>query len=231
MFVIDELYDERTKIDPKQVYFLIHSGSGTMGFNTSSKFSKLYSNASETNGFNKKYLESFKKVRSFAKSNREELRKLVQRGVSRAVGFDVEYNPIFDKPHNDIEVSNNGSLRYKLMKGTSQLKPGELFVIPGTCVSPAYVVKGLRGLENSHFTINHGSGRKYTRAQIFSKFRRRDFSDLFKGVVLNVPSKKMIEEIPKGYKNIEDVIASVEDAKLVKKVAKLRPVGVVVERK
>ncbi len=41
----------------------------------------------------------------------------------------------------------------------------------------------------------------------------------------------MIEEIPKAYKKIEDIISSVEKYNLGEKVAKLKPLGVIVERK
>lgn len=41
----------------------------------------------------------------------------------------------------------------------------------------------------------------------------------------------MVEEIPKAYKNIEDIIDTVEEYGLAKRIAKLKPVGVIVERK
>jgi tRNA-splicing ligase RtcB len=105
-----------------------------------------------------------------------------------------------------------------------------VFVIPGTAVDAAYLVEGSFGLENSLGTINHGAGRKYTRAQIFSKYRRKKFDNLFNEIALNVNPKKMIEEIPKAYKNIDDVMDSVEEYDLARRIARLRPVGVIVER-
>ena len=47
---------------------------------------------------------------------------------------------------------------------------------------------------------------------------------------MNVPYKQMIEEVPTAYKNIEDVIASVEEFNLAEKIATFRTLGLIVER-
>jgi tRNA-splicing ligase RtcB len=105
-----------------------------------------------------------------------------------------------------------------------------MIVIPGNCVDSAYAVIGQEGLSQTHKTINHGCGRKYTRSQLFSRFRRADLSETFKGIVLNVSPSQMTEEHPSGYKNIEDVIDSLERFKIARRIAKLNPVAVIVDR-
>ena len=135
---------------------------------------------------------------------------------------------VFDKTHNDIETYDDKS--YKIRKGTSSLQPGELFIIPSNAADAAYLVRGREGLADTYYTINHGCGRKYTRTQMYTRLRKTNFEYMFKGVALNVSYKQMIEEAPVGYKDIQDVLASLEEFKIAEIVAKLKPVGVIVER-
>ncbi len=177
-------------------------------------------------------MEAFNNAKKHAEENRARLKEKIENALEDLDGFPVTTKFLFDKPHNDIEIINNeNKITYKFKKGTSSLNNEEIFVIPGTCTDPSYIVKGQEGLIRSHNTINHGAGRKYTRAQLFSKYRRTNFDNMFRDIVLNVDTKKMIEEIPKGYKNIEDVITSAEEKGLIERIAKLKPVGVVVDRK
>jgi len=233
MFVVEEVFDadvcRRAGIDPGRVYFLIHSGSREKGFKIHTNFTKEFNalNGGDVSRFNYNYLTAFKQAKDYARGNRDKLRE----DVIKAIGGYSAVNPnlLFDKSHNDIQVMADGNI--KLKKGTSSLAPGEVFVIPGTAVDSSYMVVGEEGLKDSNNTINHGAGRTYTREQIFCKFRRKNFDNLFRDVVLNVPVSQMIEEIPKGYKNIEDIIDSVEQFKLARRIVKLKPVGVIVERK
>jgi len=231
MFVIDKIYDQqacqRQGISDKKVYFMIHSGSRELGFATNAYFSKLFKESTNHQDFNRRYLKAVKEAVAYASANRDYLRQLIEQSLINTNGYPVDTKTIFDKPHNDIEVQSDG---YKIKKGTASLIPGDVFVIPGTAVDAAYLVEGSFGLENSLGTINHGAGRKYTRAQIFSKYRRKKFDNLFNEIALNVNPKKMIEEIPKAYKNIDDVMDSVEEYDLARRIARLRPVGVIVER-
>jgi len=236
MFVVDEVYNQeacnKAGLNPKKTYFLIHSGSRNKGFEVNASFSERFRNLNgDRETFNHDYLGAFSEARNYARLNRDILAKIVGEALSRMHETDVKTSMLFDKPHNDIQPVNGQEGVYKLKKGTAYLRPGEIFVIPSNAVDSAYVVLGLPGLEKSHFTINHGCGRRYTREQIFSKFRRVKFNYMFKDVVLNVDPKRMIEEIPKGYKHIGDVVDAVEEHGLARRIAKLIPVGVIVERK
>ena len=234
-YVIEELYNSelcfQNGIDEKKVYFLIHSGSREKGFETYSEFSKKFKELENPHQFNSDYLNAFNDAKNYARANRDSIRILIKKALEQDMNNPIILDPIFDTIHNDIQVEDTDPLTYKIKKGTASLKEGGLFVVPGTAVDPAYVVVGQKGLSESHNTINHGCGRKYTRKQTSVKFRGKNFSHIFKDVALNVDSKKMVEEIPKAYKNIEDIIDTVEEYGLAKRIAKLKPVGVIVERK
>ncbi len=236
IFILDEVYDENQckqfGLDEEKVYFMIHSGSRDFGFQKYKEFSDRFRSLEEDKmkEFNVEYLKSFSEARDYARKNRLLLRQIVEEVISGEFQGNGSFS-FYDKPHNEIESIINGSTYHKLMKGTSTLQEGEMFVIPGTATDSAYVIVGEEGLKDSHNTINHGAGRKYSRNQTLSKFRRSDLDEMFKNIVLNVRPNQMVEEVPAAYKNIHEVIASVERFKLARKVAKLRPIGVIVERK
>jgi len=234
MYVPEEIYAKQTckqfGIEERAVYFLVHTGSRDMGFQVNATFSELFKQNPNPAEFNESYLAAFAQARKYAQANRAQLKVLVEKALEEMHGGRIGTRMIFDKAHNDISVIERGQT-YKLRKGAAKLGAGDIFVIPGNCSDPAYVVTGLPGLKETHYSINHGCGRKYTRAQMFCRFRRTDFDEFFNTISLNVRPSQMIEEMPKSYKPIEEVVSSAEEAGLVKRIAKLRPVGVVVERK
>ena len=238
LFVIDQVYDtqaaRRHGLDEGKIYFLVHTGSRLLGKETGQHFAGIYADE-PTAGFNKQYIDALKALVKYASANRNQIRSNVVERLSADSVTDVSSEVIFDVPHNDIEVKygDRGRIEnYTVRKGSSKLLPGGLAVIPGTCNSHAYLVQGSSGLEASNYSINHGVGRTKTRGQAFSRYARdKSLGKHFKGIVLNVDPKRMIEEIPAAYKKIEDVLTSVEEAGLATKVARLRPLGVIVERK
>jgi release factor H-coupled RctB family protein len=233
LFAVDKLIDsdvaEQHKISADDVYALIHSGSRVQGFETQRSYAREFSlSGSETiEDFNSRYLRDFRKMKAYAKTNRDELRKRVEEAVLDGTNRETEV--LFDSVHNDI-VEENGV--YVLRKGAAQLSFGQLGIIPSNCCDFSYLVVGDKGLSKTGNSINHGCGRKYTRSQVFQKFRRKkDLDSIFNGVILNVRPSQMIEEVPAGYKNIDDVINSVEEQRLARRVAKLKPLAMIVERK
>ena len=228
MYVVQDVFNQDVLdslgIKPKSVSFLIHTGSRVKGFDTHQAFAQLFAkNDLGAGDFNEKYLAAFAEAKTYALQNRNELRRMITEHLE-------EYPStfIFDKAHNDIEPY--GGDAFKIRKGTASLQPGEVFMIPSTATGHAYLVRGKEGLVESYNTINHGCGRRYTRSQMFSKLRKTNFESMFNGIAMNVSYKQMIEEVPTAYKNIEDVIASVEEFNLAEKIATFRPLGLIVER-
>ena len=233
LFVIDKVYDsgacENHEIDTKRVYFLIHTGSRQFGFEVYSFFTRLFKESHGSDSFNSGYLQGFQEALNYATANRYYVKKLIDIALEDFHGCEISTTTLLDKAHNEIRILENGPF-FKIQKGTTTLNAGEISIIPGTCADPAYIVLGTEGVKAAHNTLNHGVGRKYTRSQLFSKFRRTKYSHFFKDIALNVSPKQMIEEIPVGYKNIEDVMNSVETSNLARRIARLRPVGVIVSR-
>ncbi len=108
---------------------------------------------------------------------------------------------------------------------------GQPVLIPGDMGRNSFVLVGTeKAMEESFGSTCHGAGRLMSRqaAKKSCKGRSiaREMAD--KGIYTRHTGKwTMAEEIPEAYKNVQDVVHVVHNAGISKKVAKLRPLGVV----
>ena len=108
---------------------------------------------------------------------------------------------------------------------------GQPVIIPGTMGTASYVLVGTNeAMKQSFGSVCHGAGRTMSRKKAKRMVDivelRREFEK--KGIVLRVASRgELGEEAPIAYKDIDNVVNVVHDAGLSRKVARLRPLGVV----
>jgi tRNA-splicing ligase RtcB len=79
-------------------------------------------------------------------------------------------------------------------------------------------------------TTCHGAGRAMSRTQAVkdSAGRRIDKELEARGIIARAQSRKgLAEEQPRAYKNVDDVVEVVDRAGLSRKVARMRPIGVI----
>lgn len=108
---------------------------------------------------------------------------------------------------------------------------GQPVIIPGDMGRASWVLVGQPGsMEKSFGTSCHGAGRVMSRtaAVQHAKGRRIDQELAAQGVIARARSwKGLAEEQPDAYKDVSLVVNVVHQAGLARKVARLRPVGVV----
>jgi tRNA-splicing ligase RtcB (3'-phosphate/5'-hydroxy nucleic acid ligase) len=108
---------------------------------------------------------------------------------------------------------------------------GQPVIIPGDMGRASWVLVGQPGsMARSFGTTCHGAGRAMSRTAAVKEAagRRIDKELLSRGVVARAQSHKgLAEEQPKAYKNVDDVVDVVHEAGLSKKVARMRPIGVI----
>jgi tRNA-splicing ligase RtcB len=108
---------------------------------------------------------------------------------------------------------------------------GQPVIIPGDMGRASWVLAGQDGSMRQTFgTACHGAGRMMSRtaAVKHAKGRRIDEELLARGVIARARSwKGLAEEQPDAYKNVNHVVDVVHRAGLAKKVARMRPIGVV----
>jgi tRNA-splicing ligase RtcB (3'-phosphate/5'-hydroxy nucleic acid ligase) len=108
---------------------------------------------------------------------------------------------------------------------------GQPVIIPGDMGRASWVLVGQPGsMERTFGTTCHGAGRAMSRtAAIKDAAGRRIDKELEAlGIIARAQSHKgLAEEQPRAYKNVDDVVEVVDAAGLSKKVARMRPLGVI----
>jgi tRNA-splicing ligase RtcB len=110
-------------------------------------------------------------------------------------------------------------------------KTGQPVIIPGDMGRASWVLVGQPGsMERTFGTTCHGAGRAMSRtAAVAAAGGRKIEKELeARGVIAMAQSRRgLAEEAPQAYKNVDDVVSVVDGAGLSKKVARMRPIGVI----
>ena len=200
----------------------------------------------------KRYLSAMKAAANYAFANRQIISHYIREtflnvlNVSRAqAGFAV----VYDVCHNIGKFENhnvNGQKKTLFVhrKGATRAFPrehpeipaaykhvGQPVIIPGTMGTSSYVLAGTeKAMEETWGSTCHGAGRIMSRHKAIkeSKGRFIDKELAKKGILVQAKSRQSLaEEMPEAYKDIDEVIRTVEGAGLSKKVAKMVPIAVI----
>ncbi len=108
---------------------------------------------------------------------------------------------------------------------------GQPVIIPGDMGRASWVLVGSEGsMEKAFGSTCHGAGRAMSRtaAKMDGIGRKIDKELESRGVIAMAASRSgLAEEQPKAYKNVDDVVDVVHEADLSRKVARMRPIGVI----
>lgn len=183
---------------------------------------------------------------NYAYCNRQVLSHLV-RGSLKRVFPNVKVETFYEVSHNsakkethkvdgkskDLYVHRKGSTR-AFGSGMKEIPKayrdvGQPVIVGGSMGTSSYILHGTQeGMEKSFGSAIHGAGRAMSRKQATKRYNGNQIIRELdkKGVYVRVHSLKgLAEEAPLAYKNVDDVIESVHNAGLAKKVAKLKPIG------
>lgn len=123
--------------------------------------------------------------------------------------------------HNYISQENHyGENVMVTRKGAVRARRGDLGLIPGSMGARSFVVRGLGNVESFH-SCSHGAGRVMSRTEAKRRISLADHIEATAGIECR-KDEAVIDESPKAYKNIDDVMRSQAD--LVEIVAELRQV-------
>lgn len=107
---------------------------------------------------------------------------------------------------------------------------GQPVIIPGDMGTASYVLVGTEtAMDETFGSVCHGAGRVMSRTKATHSYRGEEVKRRLesKGEVIRADSWKVLaEEAPEAYKDIDEVIKSVELAGLSKPIARLTPLGV-----
>jgi tRNA-splicing ligase RtcB len=182
---------------------------------------------------------------NFAWSNRQAITFNVRRAFTGVFGAAGRLRLIYDVAHNIAKLEEHHGERLCVHRkgATRAFGPahpetpqryravGQPVFIPGSMGTASYVLAGTdAGLTLSFGSTCHGAGRAMSRgaakrARSGAEVRRELEA---RGIVVRCPSSgELAEEAPTAYKDVERVVEVVHRAGLARKVARLRPLGVV----
>jgi len=108
---------------------------------------------------------------------------------------------------------------------------GQPVIIPGTMGSTSYVLVGTqRAMQETWGSTCHGAGRVMSRTKALHEVRgeqlQRELGE--RGIIVQAKGyKTLAEEAPSAYKDVDEVVDVCHNAGISKKVAKMRPIGVI----
>ena len=200
----------------------------------------------------KDYLAIMRAAANFAWCNRQIITHAIREGLSRLLGKsweDLGLYLVYDLAHNIAKIEKHDvdgvtkTLCIHRKGATRSFGPGHPLIpqkyraigqpvlIPGSMGTASYVLVGTeKAMKETFGSCAHGAGRVLGRREALRELDHLEFLDEMKskGIVIRAGSKKTLrEEAPQAYKDIEMVVKSAESAGLAKKVARLKPLGVI----
>ena len=195
------------------------------------------------------YLGAMRAAANFAWANRQGITHFLRQAFKRIFGDGTHLDLIYDVCHNIAKHERyeiGGKTRDVLVhrKGATRAFPpghpevtaayrhaGQPVFIPGSMGTASWVLAGQQGsIDETFGTTCHGAGRLMSRT---AAKKGKDVDTVLKdleaaGIIVRSETKKgILEEIPEAYKDVDEVIEVVHNAGLAKKVARLRPMGVI----
>ena len=195
------------------------------------------------------YLGAMAAAANYAWANRQVITHFTRKSFAKVFGDEVHLRLVYDVAHNmakrerhpmngdvrDLLVHRKGATR-SFAAGSPSVPEayrdiGQPVLIPGSMGTASYVLVGTeRAMKESFGTVCHGAGRLMSRT---AAKRGRDARVESKrleerGIIVRAETRDgILEEIPEAYKDIDAVIDVVHNAGLARRVARLRPMGVV----
>lgn len=200
----------------------------------------------------KRYFGAMAAAANFAFANRQMIMHWTRLALERALGIsprDMGLGLVYDVAHNiaKFEEHRVGGRSRRLCvhrKGATRSFPphhpeipaayreiGQPVLIPGDMGRYSFVLVGQeQAMEESFGSTCHGAGRLMSRQAAKKACRGRNIVQELseRGVVVQGASREtVVEEVPEAYKDVAEVVEVVQQAGLSRKVAKLRPIGVI----
>lgn len=200
----------------------------------------------------KDYLAAMAAAANYAWNNRQCLMHLV-RGAFESI-FDSSWQKlgmhlVYDVAHNIAKIEKHmvGGKEKMLCvhrKGATRalapghealpqkyLKTGQPVIIPGDMGRNSYLLAGTqKAMDETFGTACHGAGRLKSRHEAARTVRYPELIKELesKGIVAMASGQgTMVEEAPSAYKDVNDVVDVVHNAGLARRIARMRPMGVV----
>jgi len=195
------------------------------------------------------YLGAMNAAANFAWANRQGITHFARQAFRKVLGEGASLRVVYDVAHNMAKRETHavdGEQRDTLVhrKGATRAFPsgspfipeayrdvGQPVLIPGSMGTASYVLIGTeRAMEETFGTVCHGAGRMMSRTAAKrgrdARVETRKLEE--QGIFLRAETRDgILEELPEAYKNVDEVVDVVHNAGISRKIARLRPIGVI----
>lgn len=210
------------------VWIMLHSGSRGIGNKIGSYFiskakeemekwyihlpDKDLSYLPENSKYFYDYIKALNWAGHYATLNRELMMQAVISSMNKVLNKNFKTDLMaVNCHHNYVSIERHfGKDCYVTRKGAVSAKKDELGIIPGSMGAKSFIVKGKGNRETFH-SCSHGAGRIMSRTKAKEVFTLKDHIQSTHGVECR-KDIDVIDETPKAYKNIEDVMAAQTDS-------------------
>ncbi len=254
--VVADIFDEgeatRLGLQRDQITILIHTGSRGLGHQVATDFLRVMVGSMARHGIRvpdrelacapfrsndgQNYFQAMAAAANFAWANRQMITAGIRRAWKHELGEDGDLDVLYDVAHNvaKIERHSIGGSEVEVVihrKGATRAFPGQPVLIPGSMGTASYILVGQPGAMKQSFGSScHGAGRLMSRSRARSQIVANELLErLHKlGIIAEAGSAKgLVEEAPEAYKDVDAVVDVVDRAGIAKKLARLRPLGVI----
>jgi tRNA-splicing ligase RtcB len=200
----------------------------------------------------KTYLEQMACAANYAWANRQCIMHWVRESFEKVLGTSAEklgMGLVYDVAHNiakfeDHMVEGRSIMVCVHRKGATRAFPpghkdippayasiGQPVIIPGDMGTHSYLLVGTgQAMRETFGSTCHGAGRILSRTEAKRRTHGRQIDRELaqQGIFVLAASNEVLhEEVPDAYKDIDEVVDAVHDAGISKKVARMKPLGVV----
>ena len=195
------------------------------------------------------YLGAMRAAANFAWANRQAILDLLRGSFRRIFGENTQLDLIYDVCHNiakrerhrvdsettDVLVHRKGATR-AFPPGHPDLPAayheiGQPVFVPGSMGTASWVLTGGEvAMKETFGSVCHGAGRLMSRTAAKKGRNARDVQKALEeqGIVVRSETRDgILEELPEAYKDVDEVVEVVHQVGLARKVARLRPIGVI----
>lgn len=157
------------------------------------------------------YITDMLWAQEYAMGNRQRMLRLVHSELETVMGRPVESAEVINCHHNFTEREHHmGQNVWLTRKGAIRARTGDRGVIPGSMGAASFIVSGV-GNPASFHSCSHGAGRRMSRGQARRELDEQTLVDTMAGKAWNQDAKALIDEDPRAYKDIDEVMAAQAD--------------------
>ena len=198
------------------------------------------------------YFAAMHSAANFAWNNRQVIMHLAKKSFKETFGMkdsELGFRLVYDVCHNIAKIEEHnidGKIKRVCVhrKGATRAFPpgskmipakyseiGQPVLIPGDMGRYSFIAVGTeKAMEETFGSSCHGAGRNLSRRKAMKAAKGRNLIEELKkkGIVIQAKGYKTIaEEMPLAYKDVSEVVEVMHNEGITKKVAKLKPVGVI----